>query len=136
MDVVTHLADALVLERRVGHCAPFGDAVAERFLDEYVFAGLEGVNRRDRVPVVRSDDYDRVDFFQIEQAAVVTEVLRLWPARFFNCGRGAVEMAPVHVADGRDPNVLLLQELLQPSRTHAAHADHSQNDLVVRALRG
>jgi hypothetical protein len=90
VDVVTHLADALVLERRVGHCAPFSDAVAERFLDEHVLACLEGVNRRDCMPVVRGDDYHRIDFFQIEQPAVVSEVLRRRPARFFNCGYGAV----------------------------------------------
>src|SRR6059036_3040949 len=45
-------------------------------------------------------------------------------------------MAPVDVADSRDANIVVLHEFLQARRPHSADTDHSQHDLIVRAMAG
>src|SRR5687768_14396814 len=76
VNMVAHLADALVSRRRVRHRAPFRDAVTQRLLDEDVLSRLERTDGGNRVPVVRRDDHDRVDLAVFEEAAEIAE--RLW----------------------------------------------------------
>ena len=108
VDVIAHLADALVFERRIGHHPAFGHAIAQRLLDEDVLARLERPHRRNRVPVIGRDDDDRIDLAIFEHAAEVAEGFRLVPADLLDLGDRAIEVIAIDVADGRDAGVGVL----------------------------
>jgi hypothetical protein len=58
-----NLADPVVFTNRSNHFAALCHAQRERFLDVNVFAGFAGVNRLQRVPMVRRANDGRVDVF-------------------------------------------------------------------------
>ena len=69
--VEAHAHDLLRRLLRVHHRAALGDRGGERLLAVDVLAGLDRVDRHDRVPVVGRRDVDRVDVRVLEEAAVV-----------------------------------------------------------------
>ena len=71
------LDDPVVLPRGLDHPPAFAHVVADRLLDVHVLAGLAGPDRRQRVPVVRRGDRDRVDRLVVEHPADVLHELRL-----------------------------------------------------------
>src|SRR5262249_36468943 len=70
------LDDALVLARRLDHAPALDDVVRDRLLDVDVLAGLAGPDRRQRVPVVRRRDDERVNVLLFEDLADVLLGLR------------------------------------------------------------
>ena len=58
-----HLHHAPAIARGVKHRAAFVDGVAGRLFDEHVRASLKGVDRLQRVPVIRRGDNDDFWFF-------------------------------------------------------------------------
>ena len=73
-----HLADALVHTRGADDLRPFLHAEGERLLHVHVLAGVEGIDRDRRVPVVRRRDHDRIQPGHLQQLAMVAEQLRSW----------------------------------------------------------
>ena len=90
MNVVSHLADAPIFQRGVGHGSPFGYAVAERFFDEDIFSRLECAHGRDCVPVIRSHYGDSLDFLVLQQPAEIAKASRLTTTYFLDLGNRAV----------------------------------------------
>ena len=120
--------------------AALGDRQRRGLLQVDVLARLDGRDRRQRVPVVRRADHDRVDVLAREQVAVVAvrlhAVVRL---------AGLLRVVAVHeqlrvlgapaveVAHGDDPRLLVLPDARQVVRARdAAGADRADVDAVAR----
>ena len=58
---------------RFDHLAAFPHGVRRRFLDVDVFAGLERPDRRQRVPVIRGGNHDRIHVLVVEDAPEVLD---------------------------------------------------------------
>ena len=65
------LEDDLRLVDRVAHRAAFGDRERQRLLAVDVFLGLARLDDHDRVPVVRSADFDGVDVVAAQDFAEI-----------------------------------------------------------------
>jgi len=69
------LDDGLVLAGGLDEFASFEDVVAARLFHVHVFAGLDGPDRQQRVPVVGRGDGDHVPLFVLQCLADVLETL-------------------------------------------------------------
>ena len=108
MDVVPHLGDAFVLERRGHHGASFADGVRERLLDKHVLARLAGLDGGQRVPVVRRGHHHGVEIFALQQLAEIVELFGLVALRLLDGRRGGVEVLLIEIADRRRDHVGVL----------------------------
>ena len=63
----TRLNHPVVAARRCNHRAAFFNRVRKRLFHVYVLARLAGQHRRDRVPVVRRRDHDRIHALLLDQ---------------------------------------------------------------------
>jgi hypothetical protein len=136
VDVIPHLRNPAVVQRRVGDGAALSHTVAERFLDKHIFSRLEGCHRRDGVPVVGCDHRDGVDLFVLEELSEVAESLGLIALGLFDDADGAVEVALIDIADGGDSNIILLQKLVQAVESLAAHPNTTRDNLIIRTSGG
>ena len=122
------LAHAPVPSRRLHHAPALGHAQRERLLDVDVLAGLERVDRLQRVPVVGRRDDDRVDVAPVEKPPVVLELLR----RAADLRGGEVEVRLPQVADRHDLGVSLCEEAVEHLVAAVAEADEAEANAVVR----
>ena len=122
-----HLADALVDARGLDDGRTFFDRARQRLFDVHVFAGIQRVDGDSRVPVVRCGDQRHIHFLQLQQLAMVLEVLRL--RRFL---AGLVDLRAVDIAH-RDHVRLGFLEVSHIVAAAVAAADHAQLDAVVGA---
>lgn len=60
-----------VAPRRLDHSAAFVDRNRQRLLHVDVFAGVAGVDRLDRVPVIGGGDHDCIKIVPVDQAAEI-----------------------------------------------------------------
>ena len=111
VDVISHLADTPVIERRVRHRSSFRHAIAQRLLYEYVLAGLERHYCRNRMPVVRCHNRNRVQLFHVEQPPEVSETLRLVVLFLLNDSKCAINVGPIHITNSSDPDIGKFEEL-------------------------
>ena len=88
-----HLADTLVHARRADDLGAFFHAEGERLLHVDVLAGVEGVDRDRRVPVVRRRDDHRVQPGHLQQLAMVAEQFRARRERLALFGARAIDVA-------------------------------------------
>ncbi len=115
-----------MLQRRVDHGAPLADGIRQRLLDEHVLARLAGMDRRQRVPVVRRGHHHRIQFFPLEQLAEVVELLGLLSLRLFDESRGAVEVRLIQIAHSHGGHVGVFHELVEAGRALLAQPDEAE----------
>ena len=94
-----HAAGFLGLLR---HLARLVDGERHRLFEVNVFAGLEGVDRHRRVPMVGRGDENTVDVGARQQIMVVAVDILFIHARQLACG---VDALGVNIADGDDAHV-------------------------------
>ncbi len=128
-----HLDDAIVLARDVHHHAALADRQRQGLLDVDVLARLAGHHRRQRVPVVRRADDDRVDVGSVEHAAEV-------PGHQFGRLREVprhqiLDLRALRVIDVTERHDLRAQaqRLAQVAGAHAAATDQPHADAAVGA---
>ena len=131
--------DAVVGAGGLDHFPAFEQIVADRLLDEHMFAGLRGVDAHQRVPVVRRGDPDRIDILTLQQFPVVGEGLGLL-VMLGALLKGVAEIGGIDIAERRDPDARHGTAPLHVVPPHAAdldfrpHTDDGQPDGIVRAL--
>src|SRR6185436_15748142 len=127
------LHHAVGLAGGLDHEAAIADVVRGRLLDVDVLARFTGEDGHGRVPVLGRGDDHRVDLAVLEQLAEVAVGPGLAAGggdRFFQAGLE-------DVADGRDLDVLVGEEVAEVDGAEGAHADHADADPVVgRRARG
>ena len=103
------LHDTLVLARGGQHGLPLDDVDADRLLHPDIRAGLDGIDHRQRVPVIGCDDDDDVEVALLEHLPVVgvgaRRLLRHLPRRDQRSGVGEhrlVDITQRDDVDGRD----------------------------------
>ncbi|MFO0927219.1 MAG: hypothetical protein U0736_09295 [Gemmataceae bacterium] len=123
------LDDSFLAAGDLDHAPALDDGERQRLLAVDVLAGLAGVDRLQRVPVVRGDDHHRVEVGPLQQLAVVVVLLGLAA----DLGGGEVEVRLVDVADRRDLAVLVLQKGVEHLVAAVAQADEADAHAVVGA---
>jgi len=137
-DLGAVLDDAVVFAGGFDELAAFIDIMGAGLFDVDVFAGLDGPDGGEGVPVVGGGDGDDVDVGVFHDAAEVGFGLGRGKAvigeEFFDAGR---EEAFVDVADRDDFDVLLGNESAEMGLAASAEAEHGDADgLVGRFLGG
>src|SRR5438105_1366296 len=120
-----HLDDALVTPGSFQHGPAFIDSFCEGLFDINIFAGLAGVNGRQRVPMVGCGDEDTIDVFAIEHTAEVLDGIGSMAALLFDIGDGPDQHLVIDVADDRAINLLVLQEDAQDIAATTATTDNA-----------
>jgi len=65
------LHGAVIVARRIHHCAAFLDGLAGGLFAHYVLTGLAGMDGHQRVPMIRGGNDDRIYVFAIKEVAVI-----------------------------------------------------------------
>ena len=107
---------------------PFLDCPRQRLLHVHVLAGVESVDGDDGMPVIRHADEDGIEFFDLEQLAVIAEG--------FGVGRvffRQVDLRRVDVAQGRDIHVAGLDEVPHVACAARAAAHDAELDAFIGA---
>ena len=134
------LEDAAAALDGVAERAALGDRERGGLLQVDVLAGLDGRDRRQRVPVVGRADHDGVHVLAREQVAVVAvgphalvRLARLLRVVAVDQRLRVLDTAAVEVAHGQDPRLLVLPDSGQVvAARDAAGADRADGDAVAR----
>ncbi len=112
--------------------AAFPDVVGNGFFDVDIFAGLQGPDAHERVPVVGGGDGDRVEVGRGEELANVGKFFYR-DAFFGESGGGAVEDGGVGVADSDDADAFDFAEAAEVVFTATVEADNGDADVGMSA---
>ena len=80
-----HLHDTIVFSSRREHRLAFDDVNAGRLLHVHVAASLDSLNHRQRVPMIRRGNKDKIELVFLQQLSVVTICFRT-PTRLLPAG--------------------------------------------------
>ena len=106
------------------------DGAAGRLFDVHVLAAFGGVDRLDRVPVVRRGDHDGVDVFALEDVAVIVIGLHARPGGFQGVGQTLL----VDIAHRGDINLSLITapyHIAEVAPAHAPDTDMRGGDFFI-----
>ena len=104
----THLDELAALALSLNEHSAFSRIVAARLFDIDVFAGLQGVDRHGRVPMIGRSYGDRIDFFDCENVAEVFVSRRHCAAFLLHGGGELIHDVGLDITDMRDVGVLLI----------------------------
>ena len=124
--LASRLKDPLVFAGGLDHPPALADGEGQRFFGIDVFAGLAGVNRDQRPPMIGRGGGDGVDVAAFQQFAVVLVSGDLQPR-----GQG-FSPADVGVGHGHGPDLLRAGGRQEDTAPLAADADPGDPDAVVR----
>ena len=131
-DLRAGLGDAAGFLSGGDELAALPDVVGNGFFDVDIFAGLQGPDAHERVPVVGSGDGDRVEVGRGEELANVGKFFYR-DAFFGESGGGAVEDGGVGVADGDDADAFDFAEAAEVVFTATVEADNGDADVGMSA---
>ena len=106
-----------------------GNGAGERFLSVNVLLLPGGLDGRQRVPMIRHGQHDRVNIPPGHQLAVILiRLAALVLIMAVDLAGEVLQMLAIHIAGGDHPAILQGQEGTGVAGSHAPAADHSQGD--------
>lgn len=127
------LDDAVRAIRHGHQLAALPEIVRARFFGVQVFAGLNGPDAHQRVPVIRARHRNRVDGFVFEQLARVDVGLGLGKTHLLHIAQALRDDILIHIANRRDLHVGMRGDLFDMVVAAAANSDHCHANPIVRA---